>query len=148
MSTTPPNSDPAPSRSTRCVILSEAGAKPLDVLIHGLKRRQLSVSLVGDAPRVMVALAQRQTQTLIVNDPDRHRSLVQLLEAVRQYYPKTFCWKYEAAGAGLTPLQAEARPVEAAPQPRPAHAVATALTSDELDMLIGPAEDADESRHR
>jgi hypothetical protein len=144
MSTTPPNLDPAPSPSTRCVILSEAGAKRLEVLIHGLQRRRLPVLLVDDAPRVMVALAEHQTQTLIVDDPDRHGSLVQLLEAVRQYYPRTFCWKYEAAGPGLTPLQTKGQPAEAAPQPEPVHTIGTALSSDELDMLLGPAQDADQ----
>ena len=167
MAWTTPTPGEARAPLTRCVILTGAPGRRPDRLVEGLERRRLRVLLVEDAPQVMVALAEAGNQALIVNEPDRHHRLAELLGAVQQYYPQTLCWQYEADGQGLVPLEKTAGDV-ADPAPasagqvgagltrrRPSllradlplalstHAPTAELTQEELEMLLGPDSDSD-----
>ncbi len=119
--------------------------------------RGLRPVLADGEAQVMVALAQADPAVLIVDQPARHVRLAELLEAVRAYYPKTLCWKYDSAGAGLSPIDsAPDQPQQTKrvtldnasrwqnqlsdEQPLPVsqqHVPPPELTQDELDMLLG-----------
>ncbi len=95
-----PGSSQSPgSAATRCVVLvCPDGATPVD-LLGGLSRRGVSSHVVTDSAAVMVELARHHTGALVVVDPTRQPGLVDLIEAVITYHPRTVRWAYYAAHA-------------------------------------------------
>jgi len=136
----------SPAGLRRCVVLTDHGGSDPRRLVEGLHKRGLQVHPVDDAPAVMVQLAQLPRQVLIVTSPRRQRDLVQLLAAVRRYYPATLCWQYDPDGRGLVPIPPPEQPAEqpAAQPEAPQPADVPQVTAEELAMLLGS--DRDDSR--
>ena len=145
----------------RCVILASPTGQPTDRLAAGLEKRQVRPTRVDAAPEVMIALAETDAVALIVAEPSRHGHLAELLRAVRRYYPRTLCWQYDPAGAGLVPIEAEpeqpAQPrrprrtdadrwrellSDSQPELAPQQTAPPELTAQELDMLLGREPDS------
>ncbi len=86
-----------PSAATRCVVLiCPGGMAPVD-LLGGLSKRGVSSQVVADPADVMLELARQQTGALVVVDPTRQPGLVDLIEAVKAYHPRTVRWGYQSA---------------------------------------------------
>lgn len=101
-----PATGQAPPLSARCVVLVGKGVPRPDRLLEGLRKRGAQVELVHDAPAVMVELAEG-AQVVVVNEPRTVRRLPELLAAVRKYYPRAGCWRFEAVGpSGQSQLSA------------------------------------------
>jgi hypothetical protein len=88
-----PASAPNPS-STRCVVLTcPGGLTPVD-LLGGLSKRGVSSRVVAQPAEVIVELASQSTGILVVVDPTQQPALVDLIEAVTSYFPRTVRWAY------------------------------------------------------
>jgi len=61
-------------------------------LLRGLRERGAEVSVVRDAPAAMVELAGG-ARVLIIHEPRVLRRCDELLDAVRQFYPYSRCWR-------------------------------------------------------
>jgi hypothetical protein len=81
----------------RCVVLVGKGIPRPERLLEGLQKRGAAVEVVHDAPSVMVGLAEG-AQVVVVNEPRTVRRLPELLAAMRKYYPRAGCWRFEAIG--------------------------------------------------
>ena len=94
----------APARC--CVVLTGSTDQKTKELIAGLEKRRLQAVAVKDETQVMVALGEvgAKISVLIIDEPDRHKHVAELIRAVRRYYPRTLCWQYESAGRGLVPI--------------------------------------------
>jgi len=87
------------SADTRCVVLvCPDGVTPVD-LLGGLSRRGVSSRVVAEPADVMVELARQHTGVVVVVDPARQPGLVDLIEAVITYHPRTVRWAYYSAHA-------------------------------------------------
>ncbi len=124
-----PANNPAPapahgsdSASTRCVVLTCAGGSTPADLLGGLSKRGVSSRVATDPAEVMVELTRRRTGILIVVDPIQHPALVDLIEAVTLYYPRTVRWAYHSTHpsgrAQLQPLNGRATSQAVNPQPK------------------------------
>lgn len=81
---------------TRCVVLvGSRGAAPAD-LLSGLSRRGVSTTVVVEPAGAMVELAKQANSILVVVDPDSQPWLEDLIQAVRQYHPRTVRWCYRS----------------------------------------------------
>ena len=116
---------------------------------------------VDAAPEVMIALAETSAVALIVAEPSEHGHLAELLRAVGRYYPRTLCWQYDPAGAGLVPIDAPSQKPDQPRRPKrsdadrwrellsddqpvmaPQQTAPPELTAQELDMLLGREPDS------
>lgn len=90
--------DDAPTvRPCRCVILTPRALPRPIRLIVGLEERGAQLTIVHDAPSLMVELAGG-AHLAIINEPRTARRLDELLAAVERYYPRTPCWQFESIG--------------------------------------------------
>ena len=68
----------------------------------------------------MVELGQQRAGMLIVVDPSEQPVLLDLIEAVNRYHPRTVCWVYESNHASgkpqLVPFRNRTRPEPVKPQ--------------------------------
>jgi hypothetical protein len=99
------------SPGIRCVVLiNPGGAAPVD-LLGGLSKRGVSTQVVADAAHAMVELARQHTGALVVVNPVQQPGLVDLIEAVKTYHPRTVRWSYRSAHpkgqAQLQPLNGQ-----------------------------------------
>ncbi len=92
------NPTPVPAKAaTRCVVLiCPGGMAPVD-LLGGLSKRGVGTQVVADPADVMIELARQTTGALVVVDPVQQSGLVDLIEAVKAYHPKTVRWGYQSA---------------------------------------------------
>lgn len=93
---------------TRCVVLvGPGGSAPAD-LLSGLSRRGVSTAVVAEPAGAMVELTRQANSILVVVDPDDQPWLDDLVQAVRQYHPRTVRWcyrtKHPSGQAQLQPL--------------------------------------------
>ena len=128
-----------PNGSIQCVVMTNGASWPAKDLLEGLAQRGVHCRVVSNAPAVMVEMARRAVQALIVQEPRRVPRLANLLAAVRRYYPNVICQRYERHEAGgrssLKPFPADCRDAE------PAHHADDAPIAD-------PAKDErDPARH-
>ena len=86
-----------------CVVLADSGGSAPVNLLSGLSKRGLALTVVAEPPSVMVALGKQPVAALIVVDAQRQPRIRNLVEAVRQYYPRTVCWQYGAADGQRRP---------------------------------------------
>jgi hypothetical protein len=170
--------DPATQPAHRCVLLSPSNqpqssahtqsAPPQrpSALLRGLRTRGVEVVMASDPPAVMVALAERPCDILIVHGPIDDEQIQQLIAAARQFHPRLALWQYACIHGGQSPTlcrvpdQASAPtadPASAAPQPPERKDAATSadvhvgprddeplLTGEELRMLLGDDDDDDD----
>ncbi|MHB1156308.1 MAG: hypothetical protein ACYC26_05650 [Phycisphaerales bacterium] len=96
----PPMSIAHPSK---CLLWVSAGCDvPLE-LLDGLRRRDVAVRQVHDAPSVMAALATEGAKVLVLVEPAMLRDVERLVKAVRGYHDASI-WRYErGAMPALTP---------------------------------------------
>lgn len=96
----PPMSIAHPSK---CLLWVAAGCDvPLE-LLDGLRRRDVAVRQVHDAPSVMAALATEGAKVLVLVEPAMLRDVERLVKAVRGYHDASI-WRYErGAMPALTP---------------------------------------------
>lgn len=88
---------------TRCVIFSGRGLVLPARLLEGLSQRGLRVTVVADAPSVMVELANG-SRVLIIHEPTMVRHLDELLGAVHRYYNSVACWRFDSLPTGQSTL--------------------------------------------
>ncbi len=60
--------------------------------------------MVSHPAYVMGALGRLDTAVLLIDQPDRVQQLGGLLAAVRRYYPRVQCWRYDASGPEGRPV--------------------------------------------
>lgn len=87
----------------RCVILSGRGLVLPARLVEGLSQRGLRVTVVADAPSVMLELANG-CGVLIIHEPTMVRHLDELLGAVHRYYKGVACWRFDSLPTGQSSL--------------------------------------------
>ncbi|NBC11271.1 MAG: hypothetical protein GVY24_05970 [Planctomycetes bacterium] len=93
----------------RCVVVLPRGAgveRAPASLLAGLSQRRLDVVIAADAPTAMVELARRATAVMVVVEPGRQPQVGELVRAVRAYYPKVVCWRYDQQDADRGRLSA------------------------------------------
>lgn len=100
---------------SKCLLWVSAGCDvPLE-LLDGLRRRDVAVRQVHDAPSVMAALAGEGAKVLVLVEPSTLRSLERLIGAVRSYFDVSI-WRYQRGAApALAPY--DAGPMEHAAEP-------------------------------
>lgn len=105
------NKKAAIDAGTRCVVLVDAaGAAPAD-LLSGLSQRGVSTVVVAEPAEAMVELNKQTSGILVVVDPESRPWLDDLVQAVRQYHPRTVRWGYRAQHpSGQAQLQPLADP--------------------------------------
>lgn len=130
---------PVDPSSTRCVLLTgHDGATPVD-LLSGLSKRGVSTRVVAQPAEVMVELALQRTGILIVVDPTQQPALLDLIQAVKAYYPRTVRWAYQRAHPSgnpqLQPLEDRATPapVSKAKPPTPKPAAPNSVTHESIE---------------
>lgn len=79
----------------RCVVLVAPHGPLPRPLLRGLEQRGAVAIAATDAPAALVDLAYSRAGALIVQDPDAHEMLGDLLDAVHRYFPRTTCWRYD-----------------------------------------------------
>jgi hypothetical protein len=119
-------------RLCRCVVLVSPRGQLPRPLLRGLEHRGAVAIVATDAPAALVDLAYSRAGALIVQDPDDHLMVDDLLAAVHRYFPKTTCWRYDTsvrgeaalsrlnghAGNGHAPAPAQTAPPSHAQPPR------------------------------
>ncbi len=148
-----------------CLLVIPAGQDPPLDLLDGLRRREVAVREVGDAPSAMATLATPRTarpNMVVVVDPAGLRDADRLAATVRRYFPRMPLWRYvRGAHPPLIPWPApgDARSAAAAAAPAPAPETSPAeptyeqpgddpsslLTEEELAMLLDDSEWLDEA---
>ncbi len=89
------------SAPIRCVVVLPRGGG-LDQapasLLDGLSQRRLDVVVAATPPAAMVELARRPTAVLVMVDPAPDARGRELLQAVKTYYPRVACWRFDRQG--------------------------------------------------
>lgn len=70
-------------------------------LLAGLSRRGLAVTVVTDAPGVLLHLARHEASAFLVAAGEAWAHRDELLDAIRLYHPRTALWEYARAHDGL-----------------------------------------------
>jgi hypothetical protein len=87
--------DPSAASEMPCVVLVADGQRP-EALLRRLADRGAKPRVVDHPAWVMVELASVRSGVLIVNRPGSLPRLPELLAAVRRYYPRVRCWRYDS----------------------------------------------------
>ena len=77
------------------ILTGPGGTAPVD-LLAGLSKRGVSSRVVAEPAEVMVELGREPAEILIVVDSAQQPALVDLIEAVTKYHPRTIRWTYES----------------------------------------------------
>ena len=87
--------DPSAAAGMPCVVLVADGQRP-EALLRRLADRGAKPRVVDHPAWVMVELASARSGVLIVDRPGALPRLSELLAAVRRYYPRVRCWRYDS----------------------------------------------------
>ena len=79
----------------RCLVLTGKNATVSKELLRGLIKRGSRLHVVDEACRLLVELAQEAAGVVILASPQQIHGLRELLAALKQYYPRTACWRCE-----------------------------------------------------
>lgn len=79
---------------TKSLILLPRGCEAPAELLEGLRRRQVSVREVHDAPAAMTALARGRYLALVIVDPAAMSESENLARTVKSYHPELVVWQY------------------------------------------------------
>ncbi len=146
--------------TARCTLWLPRGYDaPVD-LVEGLRRREVRVAEVHDAPAVMVALAREREpagHVLVIVEPSMLRSAEALRAAVAEYHPRVPVWRYDWQNRPALARWTDARerPEPAAPSAPPDDPLPRdldpppaddepLLSEQELAMLLGDWPDESE----
>ncbi len=84
-----------PVTQHRCVVLVQPQQSLPNALLAGLWKRSVPFEVVTDPVALMLAMARGGVGTVVVERPGETRRLRELVEAVRRFYPKAACWRYD-----------------------------------------------------